>query len=168
MNTIETYQTDESALGRINSWHFAFNLAVDRPLVGGGFGAFNSRLFQIYAPNPDMFHDAHSIYFEILGEQGFVGLFLFLTMFGLAYYYGGRVVRATSNKPELMWAHNMASMTQVGLLGYASGGAFLGLGYFDLPYHFMAILVILKSIVDKLNSTSLPENLKQTDSEYSQ
>ena len=42
MKTIETYQQDQSAMGRINAWKFAFNLAKDRPLVGGGNEAFKA------------------------------------------------------------------------------------------------------------------------------
>ena len=38
-------------------------------------------------------------------------------------------------------------MCQVSLLGYGVGGAFLGLAYFDLPYHIMAIVVITGEMV---------------------
>jgi hypothetical protein len=34
-------------------------------------------------------------------------------------------------------------MVQVSLVGYAAGGAFLGMGYFDLPYHLMIIFVLI-------------------------
>jgi hypothetical protein len=33
-------------------------------------------------------------------------------------------------------------MIQVSLVGYGTGGAFLGLAYFDLTYHLMIILVL--------------------------
>ncbi len=78
MWTIRDYQEDSSSMGRINAWHFAANLAADRPVVGGGFQVFTPELFQKYAPNPTDFHDAHSIYFESLAEQGYVGLALFV------------------------------------------------------------------------------------------
>ena len=149
MDTIETYDEDGSALGRINAWYFAFNLAVDRPLVGGGFRAFSLSLFPLYAPDPEDFHDAHSIYFEVLGEQGFVGLFLFLLMYFLAYREGSKTIRLAKGKPDIKWAGDLAAMTQVGLIGYAVGGAFLGLAYFDLPYHLMSILVLTKIIAEK-------------------
>ena len=38
-------------------------------------------------------------------------------------------------------------MTQVSMIGYAVGGAFLGLSYFDLYYHLIAIIVVLGAIV---------------------
>jgi len=37
MDTIKEYKADDSAMGRINAWTMAFNLATDRPLAGGGF-----------------------------------------------------------------------------------------------------------------------------------
>jgi len=80
MESIKTYQQDRSAMGRINAWHFAWNLALDRPFVGGGFGVSEKRIFQLYAPDPLDFYASHSIYFEVLGEHGFVGLGLFLAL----------------------------------------------------------------------------------------
>ena len=34
-------------------------------------------------------------------------------------------------------------MCQVGLIGYATGGAFLSLVYFDLPYYLVLIVVLI-------------------------
>jgi len=147
MGTIETYQQDQSALGRINAWWFAFHLANDRPVIGGGFQAFSDELFRKYAPNPDDVHDAHSIYFEMLGEQGYVGLGLFLTLWWLTMRAAGWVNRNVKGRPDLRWAADLVTMMQVGLVGYASGGAFLGLSYFDLPYQMMSVVVLAKVIV---------------------
>jgi len=149
MGTIETFEEDKSAMGRINAWYFAFNLAKDRPLIGGGFGAFDRRYFKIYAPEPDNFHDAHSIYFEILGEQGFVGLGLFLLIIFLTWRTGNHIMRITKGNDELKWANDLAMMVQVSLAGYIVGGAFLGLAYFDLLYHLIAIMVLTKMVVLK-------------------
>jgi probable O-glycosylation ligase (exosortase A-associated) len=149
MGTIRTYDEDESAMGRINAWWFAFNLAKDHPLVGGGFNAFQPDLFRIYAPDPDDFHDAHSIYFEVLAEHGFVGLALFVSLGWLAMRTGNWIVRHTRTDPELSWARDLAAMLQVSLVGFAVGGAFLGLAYFDLPYHLIAMLVLVRRIVEQ-------------------
>jgi len=132
MGTIKTYEQDESALGRIYSWKFAFQQAVDRPLTGGGFEVFSGRT------------DAHSIYFEILGEHGFIGLALFLSLGIMAWRTGGWVIKNCKDQPELKWLSDLASMLQVCLIGYAVGGAFLGLAYFDLYYHLVAMLAICK------------------------
>jgi len=148
IDTIETYQEDSSAMGRINAWHMAFNLAVDRP-VGGGFQIYDPYVFQLYAPNPDDVHAAHSIYFQVLGEHGFVGLFLYLLLGVLSWRTATWVVRRTRLHPELRWAEDMATMIQVSLLGFVVGGAFLSLAYFDVPYYLMAGLVALRIVVER-------------------
>src|SRR3569833_955034 len=48
MKSIETYQEDFSAICRINSWLFAFILAIVRPIVGGGYHSFTPDLFARY------------------------------------------------------------------------------------------------------------------------
>ena len=163
METIQTYEEDKSAMGRINAWWFAFNLAKDSPIVGGGFQTFRSDIFYRYAPNPEDFHDAHSIYFEVLGEHGFVGLFLFLGM-GVATILTGTSIRRRAKKVgELRWAYDLAGMLQVSFVGYATGGAFLGLAYFDLPYHLMAVMALTKVVVEKrlAESVSSPDTARK-------
>ncbi len=149
MSTIKDYQQDQSAMGRINAWHFAVNLANDRPLVGGGFRAFAPELFMKYAPSPTDFHDAHSIYFEVLGEQGYVGLLLFVSLALIAFRTCGRIRRKTQQRADLAWASELAAMIQVSLVGFGVGGAFLGLAYFDLPYSLMAIVALTNAYVDR-------------------
>lgn len=158
LGTIQTYSEDPSAMGRINAWYFAWNVAVARPLTGGGFEVFDPEIFKQYAPNPLDFHDAHSIYFEILGEQGFVGLALFLMLGWLTFRQSGWLVRATEGRSDLKWAHDLAAMIQVSLVGYGVGGAFLGLAYWDLPYHLIALTVLTGVVVRKAlaDSESLP------------
>jgi putative inorganic carbon (HCO3(-)) transporter len=147
MQSIRDFRQDSSAMGRINAWGFAIRLALDKPLVGGGFQVFKPELFLSYAPNPTDFHDSHSIYFEILAEHGFVGLSLFLTLGVLTLLTASRIIGQCGHRDELMWARDLASMIQVALVGYAVGGAFLGLAYFDLYYQMIAIVVILQSLV---------------------
>jgi probable O-glycosylation ligase (exosortase A-associated) len=150
METIQTYEQDKSAQGRINAWTFAYNLAADRPILGGGFEVFSRDIFlqTPYAPDPTNFHDAHSIYFEVLGEQGYVGLLLFLAIGVLTWNTANRIMALTAKNPDLQWAKELAGMLQVSLVGYAVGGAFLGLGYFDLYYHIVAMTVVLARLVE--------------------
>lgn len=149
MGTIKTYEQDASAQGRFNAWTFAWNLAKDRPLVGGGFETFDPDLFKRYAPNPQDFHDAHSIYFEVLGEQGFVGLALFFALFLATFRTAGWLRVQALDREDLRWAGDLGSMIQVSIAGYAVGGAFLGMAYFDLPYHIVAITVLARLFVER-------------------
>jgi probable O-glycosylation ligase (exosortase A-associated) len=154
MDSIKNYQQDESALGRINAWHTAFNVAKDR-VTGGGFETFQARTFRQYAPEPFRVHDVHSVYFEVMGEHGFIGFGMFLLLAVFAWLRANQVIRECKNDPEKKWAADLAAMIQVSLIGYGAGGAFLGLAYFDLTYHLMIILVLAAKFSGVLDKKSL-------------
>lgn len=149
MATISDYQNDKSSMGRINAWGFALNAIKDRPIVGVGFQGFTPEAFHRWAPDPTDWHDAHSIYFEILGEQGVPGLLIFLAILWLSWRNAGVVLRLARGDPDWLWAYDMAAMIQVSLVAYMVGGAFLGLGYWDMPYTLAAILVLLRKLLEQ-------------------
>lgn len=159
MNTIKTYQEDTSALGRINAWHTAFNVAKDR-VTGGGFEMFQARTFRQYAPEPLRVHDVHSVYFEVMGEQGFIGFGMFLLLAVFAWLRANQVIRVCKNDPEKKWAADLAAMIQVSLIGYGTGGVFLGLAYFDLTYHLMIVLVLAAKFSGVLDKNPLQATVK--------
>ena len=43
-----------------------------------------------------------------------------------------------------MWAYELAGMLQVGMVGYAVGGAFLSLTYLDLAYNLVVVVIATK------------------------
>ncbi len=141
MATIGTYDEDTSATGRINAWWMAFNLAKAN-FFGGGFMVYTQELFGRYAPNPLDVHAAHSIYFMVLGEHGFVGLFLFMLMWFFVWRSAGRLRSEGKKWPQTQWLSHLGAMCQVSLAGYAVGGAFLSLSYYDLPYNILILVVL--------------------------
>lgn len=141
MRTIQSYDTDNSALGRINAWWTCLHIANDR-LTGGGFEIYTPGVFERYAPDPENVKAAHSIYFSVLGEHGYIGLALFLLLWLVALRLSRQIrTQARAHQPAQSWAHDLAAMCQVSLAGYAMGGAFLSLAYFDLPYNMLVMLV---------------------------
>ena len=142
MDTISTYEEDRSAQGRIKTWTMLTNLALDRPLVGGGFEPYTPEVFRRYLPDYDRTHSAHSIYFQVLGEHGFVGLALFVVFWMLTWQLSRRIIKHTKNDPQSRWAYWLAAMIQVSLVGYFVGGMFLNLAYWDMPYYLMIALVV--------------------------
>lgn len=141
METIGTYKEDASANGRINAWKMAWNLASDN-ILGGGFAIYTPENFARYAPDPLDLHAAHSIYFMVLGEQGFIGLFLFCAIWVAVWRAGGRLRRQAKLLPQTAWLSDLGAMAQVSLAGYAVGGAFLSLSYYDLPYNLLVLVVL--------------------------
>jgi len=75
MDTIVNYQDDGSAMSRIAAWKWAWHLALEHPIVGGGFGVFTLDAGSI--PGRPGWLAAQNIFFEVMGEHGFVGFDLF-------------------------------------------------------------------------------------------
>lgn len=148
METIQTYQSDASALGRINAWWNAWNVAKAN-LFGGGFRMYSPETFAKYAPVPDNVLAAHSIYFEVLGEQGFVGLLLYLSIGVLTWMTAQRLIKVGRSAEQFEWAADLGAMVQVSMVGYAVAGAFLSLAYYDLPYDIMAAAVLARHLVSR-------------------
>ena len=140
MNSIGDYDSDASAQGRLNTWSMAFNLANDR-VVGGGFEPYEPKAFAMYAPNPTDIHSAHSIYFQMLGEHGYVGLILFLSLGIASWMTARRIIKASHGRPDYAWAENLARAMQVSLIGFAAAGAFVNIAYWELVYYQIVILM---------------------------
>jgi probable O-glycosylation ligase (exosortase A-associated) len=152
MNTIRTYEQDRSSMNRIEAWTMAYN-AANRRFFGGGFDMWSREMYKAYGP-PSTFKDpgtrgAHSIYFSVLGEHGWVGLFLFLSVYAAAWRTASSIIRETRDIEELHWLGELAKLIQVSFVAYATGGAFQSLAYFDFPWHLVSILVIGRSIVER-------------------
>jgi len=152
VSSITEYKEDSSAMGRINAWETAINIANDRPL-GAGFEMYNPVTWGIYAPtpverrasDPSIVRAAHSIYFQVLGEHGWIGLFLFILLGWLTWRSAARLRAQTQYaSSEYRWVFLLASMIQVALIGFAVGGAFLSLAYFDLPYNLLVVVVVVE------------------------
>src|SRR5882672_10180284 len=141
MDSIGNYEQDASAQGRLNAWGMAFNLANDLPLVGGGFEPYVPRTFEMYAPDPTDLHSAHSIYFQMLGEHGYVGLALFLSLGIASWMTARRTIKASRDCPDYAWEGNLARAIQISLIGFASAGAFVNIAYWDFVYYEIVILM---------------------------
>jgi len=127
--------------GRFRAWNQAYDIALDR-FFGGGFETFHGGT------------DAHSIYFEILGEHGFVGLALFLALGLFTWMAASRIRRQTEKTDDMAWMARLARMTQVSLVAYASAGAFLGMAYYDYAYNLVLIVIVCESILGQRASST--------------
>lgn len=144
MESIDDFREDGSAMGRISAWHTAWGVAMNYPF-GAGFNVARPELFAAYSPYyGGTVHAAHSIYFQVLGNHGFVGLALFLALWVITWRNATWLRKSTGGRSETRWCADLGAMCQVSLVGYAVGGAFLSLSYFDLPYNIMAAVVLTR------------------------
>ena len=95
MGSIDEYKTDSSSMSRLDTWKFAWNYALEHPWLGGGFTIFRKNLSELAATGV---FDAHSFYFEVLAEHGFVGLALIILF--LISLLGGLIALVIKNRRE--------------------------------------------------------------------
>jgi len=134
MDTIETYQEDQSAMGRIRAWTDGIAYAFENPITGGGFDSWAWITEREW----------HSAYVEALAEHGFVGFFLWFSLLYGTIWSLTRLPRLTRHIPEMEWVSNYSYMLRASLVAYAVGSLFLGITYWDFMYHLVFIAVLVK------------------------
>lgn len=149
------WPSDQSALGRINAWNYSINVANDR-ITGAGFEAWTADTFEEYAPIVEEVQAAHSIFFSILADHGWIGLFLFLGIMAVTWRYSVSIIVRAKGDPSAAWTGNLARAIQVSLVAYVFGGAFLSLAYYDLPWHLIALILMSKHLLDQPTKAPVP------------
>ena len=129
--TIGSAESDASFHGRWVAWQVAIKYATDHFPFGAGFyGPQLSGIFNHYFPDEEA-HAAHSIYFQVLGEHGFIGLALYLAIVIVSFFACWRLARTPQSEGTL-WIQKLAAMLQISLFAFFIGGAALSMAYYDL------------------------------------
>lgn len=150
--TIGTYEQDNSAMTRIQAWSVAWNVAVSNPLTGGGFDyenypdpsrwlSYADRKYDVHGRTP---RAAHSIYFQVLGQHGFLAFGLFIALLVSTLLSFSDICRQAHGRPGLEWLEGYSKALQTGMVGFLVSGAFLNLAYFDLVYLYIGLVPILR------------------------
>jgi probable O-glycosylation ligase (exosortase A-associated) len=146
ISSIQNYDEDASAEGRLQIWATAIKIAVARPLVGGGFYApYTQSVVDQYSPGVQA-RAVHSIWFEVLGENGFPAFFVWIALMLVGLANCRFIIRRTKDILELRWANDLAHMSIVAILGYAIGGSFLSLPYWDFYYTLLVLIACVRRI----------------------
>jgi probable O-glycosylation ligase (exosortase A-associated) len=170
MDTISSYQGDESASTRIQVWKWTLDYVGRNPL-GGGFDNYLQNSFTYHtvqtsgpADNQKVEHVMvtdrgrafHSSYFEMLGEQGFPGLFLWLALNVGTLVQSERVRRRyrDTDKQEYRWVAPFARAMVQGHIIYLVGSLFVGIAY--QPFVFMLIAL-------QIGATTYMRRLRQAE-----
>lgn len=150
MATIQSASEDASFQDRISAWRTSFNIAQARPLIGGGFSAVEANaVAETYRSPGSLAHGraAHSIYFQVLGDTGFLGLVLYLALVAAAGFNTLWVLYMVRGRADLRWAGPLARMLQVSLVGFLAGGAALSMAYYDGVMMLFALTAALAETV---------------------
>ena len=165
MNTIQTYEEDSSATGRLEMWGHAIRIANSRIITGGGFGVFfDNPTYDRLSPEIVTRRNVHSIYFQVLGNHGYIGLILFLMLGFAGLSMAGKIKRMTRKRPGFENDYRFGNLVQISLIAYAVSGAFLNLALFDLYYTILAMIgmhymFLVKRLEGAAATEELPEGI---------
>lgn len=167
MNTIEAADQDKSFMGRVVAWKLSLMIALENPIFGGGMkslenlGVWQYFSYQFHLGYLSWFYTgsevpqpigraAHSIYFQVLGEQGFGGLFIFLSIITTSIFRANRVQKHVDAEP---WMKDMAKMLKLSILSFMIGGAALSFAYYDALFAIIALLILIENrLINSLGS----------------
>jgi probable O-glycosylation ligase (exosortase A-associated) len=167
MNTIRNHQSDQSASTRVAVWQWTIEYAKRHPF-GGGFEAYRQNVLSydtIQAENAGDNNTAietqrieergrayHSSYFEMLGEQGYPGLALWLLLhiLGVIHMEVIRRAYAKDKSPELGWVTPLADALQQAQIVYLFGGAFVGIAFQPFCYMLVGLQCGLSAYIGRV------------------
>jgi probable O-glycosylation ligase (exosortase A-associated) len=156
MGTIQDIHADESAGTRLAVWAWTWDYAQAHPF-GGGFGAYRSNHIQVQTVNTQSSGDVqlvttqtqadearayHSAYFEMLGEQGFPGIFLFLLINAIGVVRMEMLRRRYRRREgDEAWIAPLATALQHFQLIYMVGELFVGIAYQSFGWMVFAVQI---------------------------
>lgn len=146
MGLITGYKEDSSASTRVAVWKWTIDYALENP-TGGGFDAFRGNRFAYRMPVKEETGEStvsieyrevvdegrayHSAIFELLGEQGWTGLGIWLWFQALGLWQMERIRRRWRKRTGAaeQWQAPLASALQVAQIIYLVGSLFQGIAY---------------------------------------
>lgn len=149
ISTIADPTADYSALTRLLVWAWTIEYAGAHPF-GGGFDCFVVDRIEFPDGSVMFGHAFESSYFEMLGEQGWVGLGLFLGVLTSTFLGLLRLARRTRRIPHLVWCADMSDALQAGMVVFMTAGAFLDVGFQPEIWYIIALSVSLREYVRRV------------------
>lgn len=156
IETIKEADQDKSFLGRVAAWKVSVNIANDNPFFGAGFDAtmagqiwerykYEDNFIDIDIPKEMDFKAAHSNYFQVMGDLGYVGLLIFLALMASAFITRWEIkALAKKSKADVGWAVDLATAINLSLVAFMVGGAGVSLAYFELAHFQIVVLSVIR------------------------
>lgn len=144
---------EDSALGRLLAWQWTWDFAMRNP-AGGGFDAYRASHAVTQRPDGTEFSitglASHNIYFEVLGEQGWVGLGIYLSLFGVFFFSMMRVRHRARRREDLAWMGGLASALMQSTLIFMTGAVFVAVAHQPLHYYLIMFAVSLSAVMARV------------------
>jgi probable O-glycosylation ligase (exosortase A-associated) len=167
VQTIENADSETSFMGRVLAWEVSFAIACDHPFFGAGYHAtqdpkiWQSYVARVRIPEALKFTPlppakaAHSIYFEVMGDLGFLGFMLFGSLLYLGFRNVNKVIRYCKPKKELEWMYDLALRFRLTLIVYAVSGAAVSMAWFEFFYILLVLITASSRICHEIEIESI-------------
>jgi probable O-glycosylation ligase (exosortase A-associated) len=154
IKTIQSYEQDCSAMGRLAAWKTAINMAQAKPVFGVGLSLFQRNYMKYHSGDE---HEgrrvAHNAYLQMLAECGAPALACYLFLIVATIWSLQRLRREALRLYNTSWIINYATMLETSMIAFVVGSTFLNRAEFDLFYHFIAIVMSFEAIARREMST---------------
>ncbi len=156
MSTIGEATHDASFMGRVDAWVINYKLAVENPLTGAGLrNSYQKEIAKsVDTERAERAKAAHSIYFEVLGGSGFVGLAIYLTLFATAFVSAWRIYLSRIRNCAPPWKWRFAYYAQMAFLVFAIGGASVSLEMWD---GYLIVIALVAALARQTRSDKKAE-----------
>jgi probable O-glycosylation ligase (exosortase A-associated) len=142
MQSIVTYEQDQSAMGRLELWEIGLGQALQHPLTGIGFDGW---LVAAVRPGSTRMN-WHNAYVAIMAEHGFLAFAIWCSLLFGTIVSLTRLAWLSRRFPALAWAGDYSLMLRASLIAYAIGVLFEELAYWGILYQLLVIAVLLKQL----------------------
>lgn len=158
METIQTADQDSSFMSRVEAWQVSSAIALSNPLTGGGLHAVQMQsVWEQFRGSKgllpfvdvgfvsDRLRAAHSIYFEVLGDMGFIGFFLFVAILVNGIWNSRRIGELVKGREqEFEWAIDLSRALTAVIFGFLVGGLTVSLAYSEVIYMVIMLTEVLR------------------------
>jgi probable O-glycosylation ligase (exosortase A-associated) len=144
-----TDSTESSAMGRVAVWKWTIDFVSSNPF-GGGFGAYLASEFELPLVNGEILRIQgkafHSIYFELLGTLGYLGLAFFMVFIFQIYLSLKDPILDSIRTEDASWLKDLRRAIIFSLFVYLFGGLFIGIAFKAIFYYLFAISIAFKTV----------------------
>jgi len=151
--------TESSAMGRVAVWKWVLEYIGTHPL-GGSFAMYLINEYSMMLADGSYLSIRakayHSVYFEILGETGIPGFFMFVILAALSFFTFLKV-KSKALQCKVEWLSDIAESSRLMLIVYMVGGLFIGVGFQVMFYYIVAISAILLNLLEFAEKNAVDE-----------
>lgn len=176
--TITKPETDTSASTRLAVWKWTLDFVEEHPF-GGGFRVFRINEIEYtvvdkdengnilgFRQVTDRGRGFHSSYFEVLGETGWPGLAMYLSIIGFSLIGLYRLRRRyAKGPPDKQWAAHLADALIMAIIIYCAGGLFVAIAFQTTLYLLVGIGIALRWVMSaqeaEARKAAAPDRLRR-------